>query len=218
MGNPARVALIDDHHIVRRGLRMFLESYADLVVVGEAASGEEALQQIERWLPDVVVVDLLLPGGMDGIETLRRIHHLYPAIHMVALTSSPDAEKVLAALHAGALGYVRKDALPETLLNAIRAAARGQSTLDVSVTGAVIKELTSYVRPEDPLTEREREVLHLLAQGRTNPEIAESLAISNETVKTHVTKVLAKLRLSHRLQAVVYALKHGLISLDEIDV
>lgn len=215
-----KVALVDDHAVVRRGLRTFLESYPDFVIVGEASSGEEALRQLDLWLPDVLALDLLMPGGMDGIETARQARALSPHTQVVMLTSATDDERALAALRAGAIGYVRKDADPQTLLDVIRAAARGRTLLDASVAAALLQELTrpkARERPGDALTEREQEVLRQLARGQTNHEIAEALVVSDETVKTHVGNILSKLQLAHRTQAVIYALKRGLISLDEIE-
>ena len=217
MGEPIRVALVDDHAVVRRGLRTFFESYPDFAIVGEASSGEEALGAVESWLPDVVVMDLLMPGGMDGIEATRRLREVSPHTQVVALTSATEDARVVAALRAGAIGYVRKDAQPEVLLDAVRAAARGRSLLDPAVAGAVLQELTRRTRPGSELTEREREVLRQLALGRTNHEIAEALVVSDETVKTHVGNILSKLQLAHRTQAVIAALKRGLISLDDIE-
>ena len=215
-----RVALVDDHAVVRRGLRTFLESFDGLEVVGEASSGEEALAALDSWLPDVLVLDLLMPGGIDGIETARRARALSPHTQFVVLTSATEDERVVAALRAGALAYVRKDADPQTLLEAIRAAARGRTLLDPSVAAALLAEVTRE-RTRAPLaatlTEREREVLRLLAQGRTNHEIASALVVSDETVKTHVGNILSKLHLAHRAQAIIYALKNGLIALDEIE-
>jgi two-component system, NarL family, response regulator LiaR len=200
-------------------LRTYLESFPDLEVVGEAASGEEALRHIELWLPDVVVMDLLMPGGMDGVETIRRIRQLTPHTQIIALTSYTDDARVIAVLRAGAIGYVRKDAAPDVLLASIRAAARGQSLLDLGVAGAVLQELSHDDKPEvAALSEREREVLRRWALGHTNREIAEEMMVSPETVKTHVGNILAKLHLVHRTQAVVYALKYGLISLEDIDL
>jgi len=209
--------LVDDHHIVRRGLQSFLKAFHDLEVVGEAASGEEALQKLESWMPDVIVMDMLMPGGMDGIEAIKQIHARLPSAHIIALTSYTDDARVIAALRAGAIGYVRKEADPEILLSSIRAAARGQSLLDPAVASAVMQELTRGKSGAD-LTEREQEVLRQLALGRTNHEIAEALTVSDETVKTHVGNILTKLQLAHRTQAVIYALKNGLISLDEIEL
>ena len=213
-----RVALVDDHRVVRRGLRSFLEASPDIVVVGEASSGEEALERIEGWLPDVVIMDLLMPGGIDGIEATRRVRSITPHTQVVVLTAYADDVRVVASLRAGAIGYVRKEADPEILLVVVRAAARGQSMLDPSIAGSVLQDLVASARIRDDLTDREMEVLRLLAHGRTNPEIAEELVVGVETVKTHVGNILAKLHLAHRTQAVIHALKQGLISLEEIEL
>lgn len=218
MKDPIRVVLVDDHRIVRRGLRSFLEAFPDIAVVGESASGEEVLEQVEGWLPDVVIMDLLMPGGMDGIETTRRLRSITPHTQIVVLTAHTDDARVVAALRAGAISYVRKDAEPEILLAAVRAAARGQSMLDPAVAGTVLQELVNGTEIRHDLTERELEVLRLLAHGRTNRQIAEELVLGEETVKTHVGNILAKLHLAHRTQAVVHAFKQGLISLDEIEL
>lgn len=218
MTEQIRVVLVDDHRVVRQGLCTYLESFADLEVVGEASSGEEALRSIELWLPDVVVMDLLMPGGIDGVETIRRVRQLTPHTQIIALTSYTDDARVIAVLRAGAIGYVRKDAAPDVLLAAVRAAARGQSLLDPAVAGAVLQELARGEQPEVALSEREQDVLRQLALGRTNREIAEKMVVSPETVKTHVGNILAKLHLVHRTQAVIYALKRGMISLDDIEL
>jgi NarL family two-component system response regulator LiaR len=215
--DPIRVVLVDDHRIVRRGLRSFLEAFSDIAVVGESSSGEDVLEQVEGWLPDVVIMDLLMPGGMDGIETTRRLRSITPHTQIVVLTAHTDDARLVAALRAGAIGYVRKDAEPEILLAVVRAAARGQSMLDPAVAGTVLQDLVSSSEIQRDLTERELEVLRLLAHGRTNREIAEELVLGEETVKTHVGNILAKLHLAHRTQAVVHAFKQGLISLDEIE-
>jgi NarL family two-component system response regulator LiaR len=213
-----RLVLIDDHRVVRRGLCSYLEAFPDITVVGEASSGEQALGQIEDWLPDVVIMDLLLPGGIDGIETTRRIRAITPRTQIVVLTAYSDETRVVAALRAGAIGYVRKEADPEILLAAVRAAVRGQSVLDPAVAGSVLQDLADRDRMGYSLTEREMDVLRLLAHGRTNTEIAEELVVGTETVKTHVGNILAKLHLAHRTQAAIRALKEGLISLDEIEL
>lgn len=218
MVEKIKVVLVDDHHIVRRGLRSFLNAFDDLTVIGEASSGEEALQHIEEWLPDVVVMDMLMPGGIDGIETIRQVRTLVPSTRIVALTSYTDDSRVVAALRAGAIGYVRKEADPDILLASVRAAARGQSLLDPAVANAVMQELLRGGKHSAELTEREQEVLRQLAFGRTNHEIAEALVVSDETVKTHVGNILTKLQLAHRTQAVIYALKKGLISIDELEL
>lgn len=210
-----RVALVDDHAVVRRGLRTFLESYLDLEVVGEASSGEEALERLDAWRAGVLVVDLLMPGGIDGVETTRLARARAPLTQVVALTSATEDERVVAALRAGALSYVRKDADPQTLLEAVRAAAHGRALLDPEVAAALLRE-SARERPGATLTERERDVLLRLAHGRSNHEIAADLVITDETVKTHVSAIFSKLRLTSRTQAVIYALKNGLVSLDDI--
>jgi NarL family two-component system response regulator LiaR len=215
---PIRLVLVDDHRVVRRGLRSYLEAFADLSVVGEASSGEQILERVERWLPDVVIMDLLMPGGLDGIQTTRRIRAISPHTQVVVLTAHTDEARVVAALRAGAIGYVRKDADPDLLLAAVRAAARGQSLLDPAIAGSVLHDLVRDTKVRHDLTEREMEVLRLLAHGRTNREIAGDLVVSEETVKTHVGNILAKLHLAHRTQAVIHALQQGLISLDEIEL
>jgi NarL family two-component system response regulator LiaR len=216
--NSIRLVLVDDHRVVRRGLRSFLEAFPDITVVGEASSGEAALEELEAWLPDLVIMDLLLPGGMDGIEATRRIRSITPHTQVVVLTAYTDEARVVAALRAGAIGYVRKDARPEVLLAAVRAAARGQSMLDPAIAGTVLQELVASAQVQEDLTERELQVLRLLAHGRTNRQIADELIVGVETVKTHVGNILAKLHLAHRTQAVIRALKQGLISLDEIEL
>lgn len=215
--NVIRTVLVDDHHIVRRALRSFLDGFADVNIIGEAANGEEVLEQVNRWVPDVVVMDLHMPGGIDGIETTKRLRAQSPLIQVVVLTAHTDEARVLAALREGAIGYIRKDAEPQLLLDAVRGASRGQSVLDPNVAGAVLNELT---RGKDiqPLTKREHEVLRQIAHGKTNQQIAEALTVSEETVKTHVGNILAKLHLAHRTQAALYALKRGLVSVDEVDV
>jgi NarL family two-component system response regulator LiaR len=159
-----------------------------------------------------------MPGGMDGIEATRQVRGRSPHTQVVALTASADAARLVAVLRAGAIGYVRKDADPRLLLEAVRAAARGQSVIDPAVAGTVLQDLVGRRVPGQELTERELEVLRRLTEGGTNKQIADALCISEETVKTHVGNVLGKLHLSHRIQAVLYALKRGLVSLDDIDV
>jgi two-component system, NarL family, response regulator LiaR len=212
---PITLVLVDDHHVVRRGLRSFLESFADLQISGEAASGEAALTSMATWNPDVVILDLLLPGGMDGIQTLRELRTRWPQMRVVVLTSYTDDARVVAALRAGAIGYIRKDADPDVLLLAIRAAAKGQSLLDPAVAGALVHDLR-ILGPKDALTGREQEVLCELAGGKTNRAIAEALCVSEETVKTHVGNILIKLKVQHRTQAALYAVKWGLVVLDDL--
>ena len=210
--NVISIALADDHQVVTHSLKAYLESFADLKVVGIAASGEELLARIREWQPDVVLQDLLMPGGIDGIETTRRIVALHPRVRVVALTASMDEARMLGVLRAGAAGYLRKDAAPETLLAAVRAVARGKTYIDP----AIGRQLLEAQMAGDVLTGRETEVLRHLALGLSNREIASSLAVGEETVKTHVTHVLSKLGVENRAQAIVQALKRGLVSLDEL--
>jgi DNA-binding NarL/FixJ family response regulator len=182
-------------------------------VVGMAASGEEFLEHLEEWQPDIVLQDLLIPGGIDGIETTRRICERAPSVRVIALTASMDEARMMGVLRAGAAGYVRKDADPEILLAAVRAVARGRTYIDPSVR----KQVLQAVDVPDDLTAREVEVLRHLALGRSNKEIANALSITEETVKTHVGNVLAKLQAGNRSQAIVQALKRGLVSLDELE-
>ena len=206
------VVIVDDHRVVTRSLQSYLESFPDLRVVGTAASGEELLQRVDAWAPDVIVQDLLLPGGMDGVETTRRVLAKRPSVRVVALTASTDEARMMAVLRAGAAGYIRKDAEPETLLAAIRAVARGRTYVDPYLARRVAED---GISPDD-LTDREREVLRHLALGESNRAIADVLCVSEETVKTHVGHILSKLGVENRAQAVVQALKRGLVSLEEI--
>ncbi|HEX2911186.1 MAG TPA: response regulator transcription factor [Chloroflexia bacterium] len=218
--DKTRVVLVDDHKIVRQGLQSFIESFADLAVVGAASSGEEFLERVYEWQPEVVVMDLLLPGGIDGIETTRRAKELMPCLRVVVLTSYTDDSRVVAALRAGAIGYVRKDAEAEVLLASIRAAAQGQAVFDPSIDASLLNDIQRQAgsrRGAHNLTDREITVLRQLARGRTNREISQLLQVSEETIKTHVASILAKLHLNHRNQATIYALKHGYISLHELD-
>ncbi len=207
-----RIALLDDHRVVSRSLRMYLESFADLEVTGTATSGEELLRNIAGWNPHVVICDLLLPGGIDGVETMRRLHTAEPEIRMIALTASIDEARMTAALRAGASGYVRKDAEPEVLLEAVRTVARGRTFLDP----VVAMQFAQSAMPSDQLTTREKDVLRQLALGRANKEIASALGIGDETVKSHVSAVLTKLDAENRSQAIVQALKRGLVTLEEL--
>jgi NarL family two-component system response regulator LiaR len=212
MTHPIRIVLVDDHRVVTRSLKAYLESFPDLVVVGTAASGEELLEHVEEWKPQVVLQDLLLPGGMDGIEATRRVIERRPDVKVIALTASMDEARMMGVLRAGAAGYVRKDAEPETLLAAVRAVARGKTYIDPSVSSQVLHATSVH----DDLTPREREVLRRLALGLSNREIADALCIGEETVKTHVGSVLAKLQVENRAQAIVQALRRGLVTLEEL--
>ena len=201
---PLRIVIVDDHRVVARSLQSYLESFADLKVVGIAVSGEELLAQLAAWKPEIVIQDLMLPGGIDGIETTRRVRECAPNVRVIALTASMDEARMTGVIRAGAAGYVRKDADPEILLAAVRAVARGKLFIDPSVAGR-------FAPVADELTRREVEVLRLLVEGLSNKEIANALEIGDETVKTHVTNVLGKLHADNCAQAVAQALKRGLV-------
>ena len=213
-----RLLLVDDHTVVRKGIRTYFESFEDTAVIGEAPSGEACLDLLEKLVPDVIVMDLLMPGGMDGIETTQKVRQCSPLTQVVVLTAHTDDARVIGALRAGAIGYVRKDADPELLLTAVRSAAKGQSILDPTIAGHILQELVGGTAVAPDLTEREMNVLRGLAHGKTNREIAAELVVSDETIKTHVGNILSKLQMTHRTQAVIVALKQGLISLDEIEL
>ena len=203
------IVLVDDHQVVTHSLKAYLESFDDLKVVGMASTGEELLLRLDEWRPQVILQDLLLPGGIDGIETTRRVLQRAPGVAVVALTASMDEARMIGALRAGARGYVRKDAAPETLLAAVRAVARGRTYIDPSIgRDAIVPEV---------LTARETEVLRHVALGLSNKDIAAALSVREETVKTHVTHVLAKLDVANRSQAIVQALKRGIVALDELE-
>jgi NarL family two-component system response regulator LiaR len=207
-----RIVLADDHPVVRQGLRAFLETQPEVEILGEAADGEEAVRQVERLLPDVVLMDIVMPK-VDGIEAIRRIRAISPSTQAIVLTSFADDEKIVAAVRAGAAGYLLKDARPQELINAIRAVARGEALLAPSVAARLMRELS---RPSEDaaatiLTARELEVLRLIASGRSNKEIAADLVLSEKTVKTHVSNILAKLHLADRTQAALYAVRQHLV-------
>ena len=211
------ILLADDHALLRRGFRMVLESEPDLRVVGEAADGRVARQQVAALAPDVVLMDVRMPGG-DGIEATRRIVAEHPATRVLVLTTFDLDEYVFGALRAGAAGFLLKDAPRERLVEAIRVVHAGDALLSPSVTRRLVEDYarrSDPVRPPDDvirhLTPREREVLVLVARGLNNDEIAAELVVSRATVKTHVSNVLAKLGLRDRVQAVVYAHEHGLV-------
>jgi two-component system, NarL family, response regulator LiaR len=206
------VALVDDHRVVTRSLKAYLESFADMHVAGIASSGEELLEHLDHWKPHVILQDLLMPGGMDGVETTRRVLERAPSVKVIALTASMDEARMMAVLRAGAIGYIRKDAEPETLLAAVRAVAQGRTYIDPSVS----RQILQAPPPPDDLTPREVEVLRQLALGRANKEIAQALSISEETVKSHVGNVLGKLQVENRSQAIVQALKRRLVKLEEL--
>lgn len=207
-----RILLVDDHGVVRQGLRMFLALDPDLEVVGEAADGAEAIRLAHQFKPDVVLMDLLMPG-MDGITATGILRRELPDIEIVALTSVLEDEKVIGAVRAGAIGYLLKDTRAEELCRAIKAAAEGQVQLSPQAAVRLMREVKAPDSPET-LTERETDVLRLLAQGKANKEIAHTLTIGEKTVKTHVSNILAKLGVPSRTQAALHAVRIGLVTLD----
>ena len=213
-GGPLRVFLVDDHAIVRSGVRGYLELVGDITVAGEARGGQQAIDAIAVLepagsLPDVVLMDLVMPG-MDGVEATRQIKARWPGIEVVAVTSFADQAKVNAALQAGAAGYLLKDADADQVAAAIRAAAAGQCHLDPAVAKILADSLRAPRPAADSLTARERDVLAQIASGATNRQIARRLGVSERTARTHVSSILAKLGLSSRTQAALWALRHGL--------
>ena len=197
-----RVLIVDDHPAVRRGLRNFLELTADLEVVGEAADGETALELIERTAPDVVLLDMVLPG-MDGLAVLHELHRRGLPARVLVVTSYTDRRRLLPAVRAGARGYLSKDVDPHALAAAVRAVAAGHLLLEPDAAEALLGAPVAA----PALTARERDVLALIADGRSNREIARSLILSEKTVKTHVSNILLKLGLADRTQAAVYAVR-----------
>jgi NarL family two-component system response regulator LiaR len=207
---PIRVLVVDDHAVVREGLRTFLELQEGIEVAGEAADGEEAIEAAERLRPDVVLMDLVMPA-LDGLAAMRAIRERVPGARVIVLTSFADDDKLLPALRAGAAGYLLKNAEPQELARAVRAAYAGEALLDPHVAARLVDALAGEKEPLDRLTPREREVLQLIGRGFSNKRIAQGLRLSEKTVKTHVGHVLAKLGVDDRTQAAVFAVRAGLI-------
>jgi NarL family two-component system response regulator LiaR len=230
--NPIRVLLVDDHAIVRDGIRSLLATESDIEVVGEADDGRAAVTRAQSLDPDVILMDLVMPG-MDGIEAIHNIVARRPEARILVLTSFTADDKVFPAIKAGAMGYLLKDCDSEELVRAIRDVHRGESSLHPKIARMLLQEMTGQrpaqdeepsppppARPPtvDPLTERELEVLKLVARGLSNVEIADQLVIAEGTVRTHVSNILNKLHLVSRTQATLYALRQGLASLDDAEV
>ncbi|HKE78264.1 MAG TPA: response regulator transcription factor [Solirubrobacteraceae bacterium] len=208
-----RVVIADDHAVVREGLRAFLALQDDVEVVAEAADGEEAVSAVDRFTTDVALVDLVMPR-VDGIEAIRRIRAAHPETRVIVLTSFVDEDKMLPAVRAGASGYLLKDVQPQDLVEAIRTVHGGGTLLHPAVVEELVRQVSrdgERGRPDSPLTEREREVLALIARGRANKAIAFELGVAEKTVKTHVSNILAKLGLTDRTQAALYAVREGLV-------
>jgi len=213
MGKSQRikVLIVDDHAVVRQGLRTFLGMLPDIQIVGEAASGAEAVEAAGKAGPDVILMDLVMPV-MDGVEATRRIRAANPDAKVIVLTSFAEDDKIFPAIRAGAAGYLLKDVKPAELVDTIRAVARGESRLAPDITRKILSGIAGAGRgqpPQEQLTGREAEVLGCLARGLSNKEIAAELFIAEKTVKTHISNILSKLDLSDCTRAAVYAVKHG---------
>lgn len=214
MTEAISVLIVDDHRVVRQGVRAFLDTQPGIMVVAEADSGEASIQLVQDHAPDVVLMDLVMPG-IDGVETTRQVKKVSPRTQIIVLTSYHQDEYIFPAIRAGALSYLLKDAQPEELANAVRKAAKGEAVLHPRVAARVVQELHG-VRQDSPnpfteLSDRELEVLRLIADGLNNADIAEQLVISEKTVKSHVSNILSKLHLGDRTQAAVYAWREGVV-------
>ncbi len=224
LSEPIRVLLVDDHAIVRKGLRALLTEFDDVEVVGEAADGAEAISQAAALKPDVILMDIVMPN-VDGIEATQQITRRQPEARVLALTSFASDDKLFPAIKAGALGYLLKDSDPEDLVEAIRQVHRGEPSLHPRIARKLLHELGRPSPPKqihpptpEPLTEREVEVLRSVAKGLSNQQIADNLSIAEVTVRTHVSHILDKLHLANRVQATLYALREGLTTLDNHDL
>jgi len=218
MPDPITVMIVDDHEMVRKGACGYLEAQPDITVVAQAGSGEEALKLVQECIPDVILMDLVMPG-MDGVEATRKIKAISPHTQIVILTSFHQDEYIFPALQAGAVSYLLKDVKAADLLEAIRRAARGEATLHPRIAARVIQTFRSLEAKESSpftmLTERELDVLKMIAKGNTNDQIAEQLVISVGTVKGHVSNILSKLHLVDRTQAAAYAWQEGIVHREE---
>ena len=214
---PIRVLIADDHAIVRKGIRALLSEIGGFEVVGEAGNGHEAVLRALETRPDVVLMDLLMPG-VDGIEATRQITSRQPQTHVLVLTSFAADNKVFPAIKAGALGYLLKDSSPDELVRAIRQVHRGEPSLHPTIARKLLQEIARPVERQpapEALTEREMSVLLLIAQGLSNQEIADRIAVSESTVRAHVSRILGKLHLTNRTQAALYAVREGLADAGE---
>jgi NarL family two-component system response regulator LiaR len=218
MTDPITVLIVDDHEVVRQGVHAFLETQPDLTVVGEAESGKAGVHLATDHAPDVVLMDLVMPG-MDGVEATRLVKQASPRTQVIVLTSYHQDEHIFPAIRAGALSYLLKDVGPEELVDAVRKAARGEAVLHPRVAARVVQELHG-AHQDTPnafseLSDRELDVLRLIADGLSNADIAERLVISEKTVKSHVSNILSKLHLADRTQAAVYAWREGVVRRSE---
>lgn len=214
---PIQVLIVDDHAMVRKGLRALLNEYEDIRVLAEAANGLKAIELVERLKLDVVLIDLGMPV-MDGIETIRRIIAIQPDQRIIVLTSYPGDDKLFPAIKAGALGYLVKDAEPEELVQSIRSVCAGEPALTPTIAWKLLRGMSGVEttkRSAEELSERELEVLRLLTLGKRDQEIAKELFLTDVTVRTHISRILSKLGLKNRVQAALYGIRSGIVSLDE---
>ena len=211
--NEISVVIVDDHALVRQGLRTFLDLHDDIQVIGEAANGVDAVERAGQLRPDVVLMDLVMPE-MDGIEATKRIRTICPDTKVIVLTSFTEDEKLFPSIKAGAMGYLLKNVSPGDLVTAIKAAHRGEAQLNPVIAKRLMEEVANKpsTSNDEGLTRREMDVLRLIAQGRNNRGISEELVLSEKTVKTHVSNILGKLHLADRTQAAIYAINQGLVS------
>ncbi|MFZ2489586.1 MAG: response regulator transcription factor [Anaerolineae bacterium] len=216
--SPITILVVDDHAVVRHGIRAFLETQPDLKVIAEAASGQEGIALAKQHLPDVVLMDLVMPG-LDGVAATRQVKQASPRTQVVVLTSYHDDEHIFPAIRAGALSYVLKEISPDALADVVRKAAYGEATLHPRVAARVIRELqglrADQINPFTELSDREMEVLRLIADGLANKEIADQLYLSEKTVKGHVSNILSKLHLQDRTQAAIFAWREGIVRRDD---
>lgn len=218
MGNqPIQLLIVDDHAMVRKGMKALLSEYPDINVIGEAANGLKAIELVEKLQPDVVLIDLSMPV-MDGIEAIRRIIAIHPDQRIIVLTSYSGDDKLFPAIKAGAMGYLLKDAQPEELVQSIRNVYSGEPSLNPTIAWRLLRGMTGVEttkRSAEELSEREIEVLRLLTQGKTDQEIAKELVLTDVTIRTHISRILSKLGLKNRVQAALYGIRSGIVSLDE---
>lgn len=210
--NTISILVVDDHNVVRHGLSLFLQTIDGFSVAGTAAGGEEAIEKYQRLSPDIVLMDMVMPG-MDGIDTLRQLQRINPRVKVIFLTSYPDDSYVQKALHAGAIGYLLKTASTEEIEESIRAVSEGRPALSREATDALLKAARKGLSPDrySSLSSREVEILTMIAEGLTNRQIADRVGLSNSTVKFHISSIFAKLGVSSRTEAVALALNEGFI-------
>ncbi len=214
---PIQVLIVDDHAMVRQGMKALLHEYEDIRVIGEAPNGLKAIEMVDRLKPDVVLIDLAMPV-MDGIEAIKRIVAAHPEQRIIVLTSYSGDDKLIPAIKAGAMGYLVKDAQPEELIQSIRNVYAGEPSLNPKIAWKILhgnNETETTKRMAEELSEREIEVLRLLTKGKTDQEIAKQLVLTDVTIRTHISRIISKLGLKNRVQAALYGIRSGMVSLDE---